>query len=333
VSDPTDLDLTDPDPTYPERTDTAARHRWEDLAEQVRSHRFAYYVKDAPTIADGEFDVLLRELEQLETEHPELRTPDSPTQVVGGTFSTEFAAVDHLERMLSLDNVFSAEELRAWAQRVERGVGAEQVRYLCELKIDGLAVNLLYRDGLLVRAATRGDGRTGEDVTLNVRTIAGVPTRLSGRSSGRLTGGQRAAAASGDVVAIPRVVEVRGEVFFPVAGFTDLNASLVEAGRAPFANPRNAAAGSLRQKDPRVSASRPLRMLVHGIGAREGFEISSQSQAYELLAAWGLPVPDTYRVLDDVAQVEAFVAGYGENRHDQVHEIDGVVIKVDDVAL
>ncbi len=299
-----------------------ARRLWTELAEQIRAHRFAYHVKDAPTIADGEFDALMRELERLEQTHPGLRTPDSPTQVVGGTFSTDFTAVDHLERMLSLDNVFNPGELRAWAERVEReagetdGAGAGGVSYLCELKIDGLAVNLLYREGVLVRAATRGDGRTGEDVTLNVRAIAGVPHRLA-------DGG----------VPVPRVVEVRGEVFFPVAGFAELNAALVEVGRAPFANPRNAAAGSLRQKDPRVSASRPLRLLVHGIGAREGFDVLRQSQAYALLAGWGLPVADSYRVVDDIAAVEAFVAHYGEHRHDQVHEIDGVVVKVDDVGL
>ncbi|MFN8079348.1 MAG: NAD-dependent DNA ligase LigA [Kineosporiaceae bacterium] len=292
------------------------RHRWTDLAEQIRGHRFAYYVKDAPTISDAEFDVLMRELEQLENDHPELRTPDSPTQVVGGTWSTDFAPVDHLERMLSLDNVFDTDELTAWVERVQRDAG-DGVRFLCELKIDGLAVNLLYENGVLTRAATRGDGRTGEDVTLNVRTIAGVPHRLTAT----------------DDVAVPQRVEVRGEVFFPVAGFAELNASLVEAGKAPFANPRNAAAGSLRQKDPRVSASRPLRLLVHGIGARTGFDIASQSQAYQLLAAWGLPVPDSYRVVDDVAAVREFIVSTGEHRHDQVHEIDGVVVKVDDVGL
>ena len=292
------------------------RHRWTDLAEQIRGHRFAYYVRDAPTISDAEFDVLLRELEQLENDHPELRTPDSPTQVVGGTWSTDFAPVDHLERMLSLDNVFDTEELTAWAERVQRDAGDEPVQFLCELKIDGLAINLLYENGILTRAATRGDGRTGEDVTLNVRTIAGVPHRLTAT----------------DDVAVPQRVEVRGEVFFPVAGFAELNAALVEAGKAPFANPRNAAAGSLRQKDPRVSASRPLRLLVHGIGARTGFDIASQSQAYALLAAWGLPVPDSYRVVDDVADVRTFILHTGEHRHDQVHEIDGVVVKVDDVG-
>jgi len=298
----------------------ADRHRWAELAEEIRGHQFAYYVRDAPSVSDAEYDQLFRELEALEAAHPGLRTPDSPTQRVGGTWSTDFEPVDHLERMLSLDNVFSADELQAWAERVQRDAGGDDehpLRYLCELKIDGLAINLLYESGRLVRAATRGDGRTGEDVTFNVRTIQGVPHALSG----------------GGDVPVPRRVEVRGEIFFPVVAFADLNASLVEAGKAPFANPRNAAAGSLRQKDPRVSATRPLRLLVHGIGAREGFDVSSQSQAYQLLQAWGLPVPATYRVVETVEQVQAFVRGSGEHRHDQAHEIDGVVVKVDDVAL
>lgn len=299
-----------------------ARHRWVDLAEQIRAHQFAYYIRDAPTVSDAEYDARLRELEALEVQHPGLRTPDSPTQQVGGTFSTDFEPVDHLERMLSLDNAFSTDELTQWADRVQRDVGpagAEGVSYLCELKIDGLAVNLLYEQGRLVRAATRGDGRTGEDVTLNVRTIQGVPHRLT--------------AVAGAAVDVPERVEVRGEVYFPVEGFADLNAALVAAGRAPFANPRNAAAGSLRQKDPRVSASRPLRLLVHGIGARSGFEIWRQSEAYELLKAWGLPISEQYRVVPTIAEVAEYIAYFGEHRHDQAHEIDGVVVKVDDVAL
>jgi DNA ligase (NAD+) len=297
----------------------AARHRWTELAEEIGAHQFAYYVRDAPTVSDAEYDALLRELEALESAHPGLRTPDSPTQRVGGTYSTDFEPVDHLERMLSLDNAFSSQELEAWAERVQRDAGGDDehpLSYLCELKIDGLAINLLYERGRLIRAATRGDGRTGEDVTLNVRTIQGVPHQLS-------AGG----------VEVPERVEVRGEVFFPVEGFAELNAALVEAGRAPFANPRNAAAGSLRQKDPRVTATRPLRLLVHGIGARAGFDVARQSQAYELLQAWGLPVSATYRVVDTIEQVHEYIRFAGEHRHDQVHEIDGVVVKVDDVAL
>ncbi|GAB2682124.1 NAD-dependent DNA ligase LigA [Thalassiella azotivora] len=290
-----------------------ARHAWEELAQTVREHQFAYYVRDAPVVSDGEYDALLRELEELEERYPALRTPDSPTQQVGGTWSTEFRPVDHLERMLSLDNCFSAEELAAWAERVEREAGGD-VHYLCELKIDGLAVNLLYEDGRLVRAATRGDGRTGEDVTLNVRTIDDVPHRLAGDD-------------------VPRLVEVRGEVFFPVKAFAGLNASLVESGRAPFANPRNAAAGSLRQKDPKVTATRPLHLIVHGIGAREGVTVRRQSEAYELLRSWGLPTSTHYAVLDDLADVQAFVDRYGEDRHSVEHEIDGVVVKVDEVGV
>jgi DNA ligase (NAD+) len=297
----------------------AARHRWVELSEEIRGHQFAYYVRSAPVVSDAEYDALMRELEALEAENPGLRTPDSPTQVVGGTYSSDFEPVDHLERMLSLDNVFSADELCGWVERVQRNAEGDPehpLRFLCELKIDGLAVNLLYERGRLVRAATRGDGRTGEDVTLNVRAIEGVPHVLSG----------------GDVP-VPERVEVRGEVFFPVEGFADLNAGLVAVGKAPFANPRNAAAGSLRQKDPRVSASRPLRLAVHGIGARAGFDITSQSQGYELLAAWGLPVASTYQVVDGVDDVQSFIDHFQRHRHDQVHEIDGVVVKVDDVAL
>jgi DNA ligase (NAD+) len=287
---------------------------WADLAEQASAAQFAYHVKDAPTISDGQYDALIRRLTQLEDQWPSLRTPESPTQNVGGSaFATGFQTVDHRERMLSLDNAFSFEELRAWGQRVEREVGTG-AHFLTELKIDGLAVNLLYEQGRLVRALTRGDGRTGEDVTSNVRSIRGVPERLSG-----------------DVV--PDVVEVRGEVFFPTAAFADLNASLVEAGKAPFANPRNAAAGSLRQKDPRVTASRPLQMLVHGLGARKGFDVERQSEAYEAMRAWGLPTSDQVRVLADLGQVEEYVTHHGEHRHDGLHEIDGIVVKVDEVAL
>jgi DNA ligase (NAD+) len=244
---------TDPDRLGAALDETAARHLWAELAERVRDLQFAYYVRDAPTASDAEYDETMRRLEALEHAHHELRTPDSPTQVVGGTFSTEFRAVDHVERMLSLDNAFSTEDVAAWAERVHRDLETVPdggLHYLCELKIDGLAIALLYEKGRLVRAATRGDGRTGEDVTLNVRTIGTIPDVLAG-----------------DPATHPELIEVRGEVFLPVAAFTELNAAQVEAGKAPFANPRNAAAGSLRQKDPRVTASRPLRMYAHGVGA------------------------------------------------------------------
>ncbi|NLE70984.1 MAG: NAD-dependent DNA ligase LigA [Actinomycetales bacterium] len=302
--------------------EATARQRWTALAEEIRDHQFAYYVRDAPTISDAEYDALMRRLEALEAAYEEygLRTPDSPTQVVGGTFSTDFAAVDHVERMLSLDNAFSVDEVAAWAERVRRdldGAGAG-LHYLCELKIDGLAVALLYERGRLVRAATRGDGRTGEDVTANVRTIAGVPHRLTGDD-------------------VPERIEVRGEVYFPVADFEALNAARVAAGEAPFANPRNSAAGSLRQKDPRVTASRPLRLICHGIGGLvwEGHETATarQSETYALLGSWGLPVSAHYRVVDDLDGIRAMIDEYAARRHDLEHEIDGVVVKVDEVAL
>ena len=295
----------------------AARHEWDELAEQIRAHQFAYYVKDAPTIADGEYDELLRRLQALEDRYPDLRTPDSPTQTVGGTFSTDFAAVDHVERMMSLDNVFSPAELAEWFERVERGAGGASLHWLTELKIDGLAINLLYEHGRLVRALTRGDGRTGEDVTMNVRTIDGVPHQLIASAEHPM----------------PELIEVRGEVFFPVEEFAALNDSLVAAGRAPFANPRNAAAGSLRQKDPRVTASRPLRMLVHGIGARRGFEVDRQSEAYAAMAAWGLPTSAQVQVLDDLAAVQGRIDYFGTHRHSVAHELDGLVVKVDEVAV
>ncbi len=321
MTDATPPDETPTDPAVgpvhpaPDVVSDQVRHRWTELAEQARGHQFAYHVNDAPTISDGEYDALMRELNALEEAHPSLRTPDSPTQAVGGAiFSTDFTAVDHLERMMSLDNAFSAEELAAWAARVEREAGGTAYHFLCELKIDGLAINLLYEGGRLTRALTRGDGRTGEDVTLNVRTIRGVPSQLVGED-------------------VPDLVEVRGEVFFPTEAFADLNAALVEGGRAPFANPRNAAAGSLRQKDPRVTASRPLRMLVHGLGRREGFDIERQSQAYDLLRGWGLPVSTHSRVWSTVAQVQAFIEEFAARRHSVEHEIDGVVVKVDEVTV
>ncbi|MFJ3814986.1 NAD-dependent DNA ligase LigA [Streptomyces sp. NPDC090056] len=291
-----------------------AREKHADLAERIEEHRFRYYVKDQPVISDGEFDRLLRSLEALEEEYPELRTPDSPTQKVAGQYETEFTAVEHRERMLSLDNAFDDEELAAWAERVARDVGTPDHHFLCELKVDGLAVNLTYEHGRLTRAATRGDGRTGEDITPNVRTIVDVPERLSGDR-------------------IPDLVEVRGEVYFPMEAFLGLNARLVEAGEKPFANPRNAAAGSLRQKDPKVTASRPLHLVVHGIGAREGFDIALLSEAYELLHEWGLPTARHNKVADTLDEVREFIAYFGENRHSVEHEIDGVVVKLDEIPL
>ncbi len=293
------------------------RERHRDLADEVRGHQFRYYVLDSPTISDAEFDRLMRELERIEAEHPGLVSPDSPTQQVGGgMFSTEFNAYDHLERMLSLDNAFDLDELRAWVDRVEREVGGS-TRYLCEPKVDGLAVNLLYEQGTLTRALTRGDGRTGEDVTLNIRTMRDVPERLSGT----------------DRFPVPELVEVRGEVYFRVAEFAELNAGLVEAGKPPFANPRNAAAGSLRQKDPKVTRTRPLRLICHGLGRRVGFDPARQSDAYDALAAWGLPVSSHSTVIDSADGLVGHIQYWNEHRQDAEYEIDGVVIKVDQVSL
>ncbi|WP_405730943.1 NAD-dependent DNA ligase LigA [Streptomyces sp. NBC_00028] len=292
-----------------------AREQHAQLAEQIEEHRFRYYVKDAPVISDADFDKLLRSLEALEDEYSELRTPDSPTQKVAGAYETEFTSVEHRSRMLSLDNAFSDEELAAWAERVAKDVGGADYHLLCELKVDGLAVNLTYEHGRLTRAATRGDGRTGEDITPNVRTIAEIPDRLKGDK-------------------VPDLVEIRGEVYFPMEKFEELNARLVEAGDKPFANPRNAAAGSLRQKDPRVTATRPLHMVVHGIGALEGFDgMTRLSQGYDLLKTWGLPTAQHNRVVDDLDGVREFIAYFGENRHSVEHEIDGAVVKLDEIRL
>ncbi|MDZ5664053.1 NAD-dependent DNA ligase LigA [Nocardioides sp. S-58] len=293
------------------------RERHREVSEQVEDARWRYYVLDTPTLSDADFDTRLRELEALEDDYPELRTPDSPTQKVGGAVSTEFTAVDHLQRMESLDNAFSYDELEGWYARLARE-GLETPDLLCELKVDGLAINLLYERGRLVRGLTRGDGRTGEDVTPNVKTIDSVPHRLTGT----------------DEFPVPELLEVRGEVFLPVEAFERLNVTMTEAGRPAFANPRNAAAGSLRQKDPRVTASRDLGMVCHGIGERRGFEPKAQSHAYEALATWGLPTSDQVRVVGTLTEVEAYIENAGEHRHSIVpYEIDGVVVKVDDVSL
>ncbi|KUI12368.1 DNA ligase (NAD(+)) LigA [Mycobacterium lehmannii] len=301
--------------------DADVRRRWQELADQVREHQFRYYVRDSPIITDAEFDALLRELEALEEDHPELRTPDSPTQLVGGAgFATDFTPADHLERMLSLDNAFTPDELAAWAGRLKGEIGPnvlQDAHFLCELKIDGVALSLVYRDGRLERAATRGDGRTGEDVTLNARTIGDIPEKL--RDS--------------DEFPQPKVLEVRGEVFFRVADFEELNAGLVADGKPPFANPRNSAAGSLRQKNPAVTARRKLRMICHGVGQAEGFRPKTLHDAYRALAAWGLPVSEHTAQVKGIDAVTERIAYWGEHRHDVEHEIDGVVVKVDDVSL
>ncbi|MCG2620469.1 NAD-dependent DNA ligase LigA [Arthrobacter sp. I2-34] len=298
--------------------DEAVRQEYDRVVDEVRRHRHAYYTEDAPLISDAEYDALYRHLEELEALHPELVANDSPTQEVGGEVSAAFAPVRHLQRMYSLEDVFSLEELQVWIERatasVEKLGGTQQLRWLSEVKIDGLAVNLLYRDGELVRAATRGDGTTGEDITHNALTIKDIPTRLSGSN-------------------VPGEVEIRGEIFIASRGFVELNEKMVAEGKAPFANPRNAAAGSLRQKDPAVTAQRPLSMFVHGIGAREGLAAASQSETYALLREWGLPTSPYFKVLENFQEVLDFIGHFGQHRHDLLHEIDGIVVKVDDFGL
>ena len=290
---------------------------YEKLVDLVRKYRFAYYQEDEPLVSDAEFDALFLRLEEIEALHPELVANDSPTQEVGGEVSAAFAAVEHLQRMYSLEDVFSLEELEAWITKAESSIvklgDTARPAWLTELKIDGLAVNLLYRDGKLVRAATRGDGTTGEDITHNVLTIKEIPQELTGAG-------------------FPPEMEVRGEVFIPSKAFAEFNEALIEAGKAPLANPRNAAAGSLRQKDPAETAKRPLRMFVHGLGARDGLETATQSETYALLAKWGLPVSPYFEVLGSLQEVLEFIKRYGDKRHSLMHEIDGIVVKVDDLA-
>jgi DNA ligase (NAD+) len=312
-----------------------ARHKHAELSEKLIDAQYRYHVLDSPTIGDGDYDSGIKTLNEIEEQFPELRTPDSATQKVGGMISTLFTPVTHLERLLSLDNVFSAEEFSTWADRAAKLGGTGP--YLCELKIDGLAIDLVYERGRLVSAATRGDGRTGEDVTLNVKTIKSVPDRLIGDD-------------------VPELLEVRGEVFLSEASFDRLNESLQEVGKPAFANPRNAAAGSLRQKDPRVTASRSLGAIVHGIGRVTGAADAgsggirgsaagpseaghlegapdTQSSWYSRLAAWGLPVSDRFKVLSELSEVLAFIDYYadGGHRHETPYEIDGVVVKIDPI--
>ncbi|MFM8752677.1 MAG: NAD-dependent DNA ligase LigA [Actinomycetota bacterium] len=290
--------------------DSEIRAKMAQLAEAIRDHQYRYYVLDKPVIEDSEFDQLWNELLKLEEKNPKLRDPHSPTFEVGGGFSTHFDSVNHIEKMMSLDNAFGEDELDAWFDRVTKE--STNNTWLCEVKVDGLAINLLYENGKLLRALTRGNGTTGEDVTLNVKTISGVPHELKGQ--------------------FPSVVEIRGEIFFPLKKFNELNESLEESGKNVFANPRNAAAGSLRQKDPRVTASRPLAMVVHGIGAAQGFQRSTQSDAYEAMQSWGLPVSKRYKVAKNREEVKEFIDYYLQHRHDVEHEIDGVVIKINELS-
>jgi DNA ligase (NAD+) len=295
-------------------TEQDPRQRHAELAAELHEHQYRYHVLDSPLVSDYQYDTMMRELESIEEQIPELRTPDSPSQRVGGMFSTDFTPVQHLQPMQSLDNVFSPEGLDGWVARAGRLGGTGP--YVCELKIDGLAIALVYRNGRLQRAATRGDGVTGEDVTPNVKTIAAVPSKLSGSGW-------------------PPVLEIRGEVFLPVKAFEELNEKLTEAGKPPFANPRNSAAGSLRQKDPRVTASRALNLILHGVGVADGMDDQPPSQSgwYERLKTWGLPVSDLYQVVPDTDGVRAYIDHYAEHRHDPPYEIDGVVVKIDEVDV
>jgi DNA ligase (NAD+) len=288
----------------------AIRHQIQELSEEIRDHQFKYYVLDAPSITDAVFDKLWNQLLELERKYPQYKLESSPTLEVGGGFATAFTQHDHIEKMMSLDNVFDNDELDTWFDRIEKA-GVKNT-WLCEVKVDGLAINLLYENGRLTRALTRGNGTTGEDVTLNIKTIKSVPTELAGKD-------------------LPATLEVRGEVFFPLQAFDDLNDSLEEAGKPRFANPRNAAAGSLRQKDPKITASRPLDVVVHGIGAATGVKFDKQSSAYELLKGWGLPTSSRYKVVSNRKEVTAFIDQYEKNRHNVEHEIDGVVIKVNEI--
>lgn len=318
----------DPDADPVESGDLAIeRSRAKDEADALTTRilelRDAYYERDEVLVDDAEYDRMMRRLEELEHLFPELQGQDSPTQTVGGRAQTTlFAPVQHAERMLSLDNVFSVEEFQAWATRVEKSAG-RHIDYLCELKIDGLALNLRYENGWLTTAATRGDGVVGEDVTQNIRYLTGIPARLSGTGH-------------------PPLVEVRGEVFFPIESFRELNANQTAAGERVFANPRNAASGSLRQKEEgknpaqlelmRDRLSR-LRMLVHGIGAWPNPPVATQSEIYALLADWGLPTSSHFKVEPSANKAAGFIEYFGEHRDSVEHEIDGVVVKVDELAL
>lgn len=317
-----------------------AKARWLELVEVIEDARRRYYLLDRPTISDAEYDQAYRELEKLEDKFPELISADSPTQSVGGSASELFEPVEHLERMFSLDDVFDDEELQAWVDRVLK-VTKKIPEMLCELKIDGLAVNLLYEDGILKRVATRGDGYVGEDVTYNTQFVSNVPRKLTGQA--------------------PSVLEVRGEIFFDLKDFSLLNDQALQAGRSPFANPRNAAAGTLRQRidkreaelfqanqdsktstkierlkkefDMAAGALRKLQLVVHGIGRHEGVELKTQADSYRLFKEFGLPTSNDFLVVESFDEVKKYIKKYGESRHRLTHEIDGVVVKINEILL
>jgi DNA ligase (NAD+) len=291
-------------------TKKQAGKRIAELREAIDYHSYRYHVLDDPEIADVEYDALNRELIELEDAFPDLVTPDSPTQRIGAPPSDLFAPVEHRTPMMSLDNCFSLEELQAWGKRVERGIG-KAGGFVVEQKMDGIAVNLVYEDGVLVKGATRGDGRTGEDITGNLKTISAVPLRLRGDA--------------------PKILEVRGEVYMTTKDFAKLNERLGEVEGKVFANPRNAAAGSLRQKDPKVTAQRNLSLICHGIGYAEGRRFKSHSEALETLRDLGLRTNVNNRRVEDLDEVYEFCTRWQEHRHDVPYEIDGVVVKVDSI--
>ena len=285
----------------------------EQLRDQIRYHAHRYHVLDAPEISDADYDTLVRDLIAIETEHPELITADSPTQRVGAVPSDLFAAVTHRERMFSLDNAESTTELEAWEERATRQLGRNPSGFVCELKIDGLAVSLTYENGALSRAATRGDGTTGEDITANVRTIEAVPLRLFGE--------------------FPEVLEARGEIYLPIDAFDALNTAQLDAGRKVFANPRNAAAGSVRQKDPTVTASRDLSIWVYQLGfVQGGPDFGHHWETMEYLASLGFRTNPASALVADLAAVERYVADIETARHRLNYQTDGVVIKINDLA-
>src|SRR6266508_4569576 len=286
-----------------------AANRVDELRARLRDASYRYYVLSDPDISDAEYDELLRELQRLEDDYPDLRTADSPTQMVGAPQAAAFAPVRHRVAMLSLDNAFSTEELAAWGRRTERIVG-NVAAYVCELKLDGVAVSLQYERGRLVRAATRGDGTVGDDITPNVRTIAGVPDRLTLDDP-------------------PPAFEVRGEIFFTTAAFELVNQQMAAEGKQVFANPRNTASGQLRQKDPKVTASRPLQMRCHSFGLAEGIRFASHSEFLAYCERAGLPVAEETTRVSTLEEVQAFIARWADHRHDLEYEIDGVVVKVD----
>lgn len=321
----------------------SARNKWLELVEQIEEARRQYYLLDSPTISDDEYDKAFRELEKLEEKYPELVTQDSPTQSVGGEASELFEPVEHKVRMMSLEDVFDDEELEDWANRVKKTT-QDLPETISELKVDGLALNLLYVDGKLTKVATRGDGRVGEDVTYNTQFISSIPRVLKTKNS-----------------KIPDLIEVRGEIYFDLKDFDQLNNEVMDSGRTPFANPRNAAAGTIRQRvdkreeeltlaksekkseqrieklkqefDRSISSLSRLKLVVHGIGALEGLEFKTQSKAYELLGDLGLPVATTTKVTKDLNSVKKFIQEFGEKRRDLSHEIDGVVVKVNDLEI